>query len=148
EVVHAEWAGRGCREQRRRLVLADPVVGDAVPAVDHLLVRGVENLERGHDLAGGERLDLDLPAGELVDPLGEHLEVVLQREAGRPGRLELVVLRRRLLGRGTTQSDDERGQYERRFFDAHNFSSPVVEKKESPARKAAISCRPALPYPS
>ena len=64
-------AGRRRREERRGLVLADPVVGDAVAAVDHLLAGGVEDLERRHDLAGGERLDLDLPAGELVHALGE-----------------------------------------------------------------------------
>ena len=58
----------------------------------HLLVRGVEDLERRHDLPGGHRLDLELAAGELVDALGEEAEVVLQREAGRPGRLHLELL--------------------------------------------------------
>jgi hypothetical protein len=91
-VVHAGDAGGRVGEQRRRLVLAHPVVGDAVPAVDHLLVRGVEDLEGRHDLAGGQRLDLHLPRGELVDALGEELEVVLQREARRPGGLHLEVL--------------------------------------------------------
>ena len=71
EVVHAERTGGRRGEQRRGLVLADPVVGDAVAAIDHLLVGGVEDFERRHDLAGRERLDLDLAAGQLVDPLGE-----------------------------------------------------------------------------
>src|SRR5467141_2905092 len=64
----------------------------AMAAVDYSLVRGIQNLERWHDRTGGERLDLDLPAGELVDALGEHLEVVLQRQARRPGGLEFEIL--------------------------------------------------------
>jgi hypothetical protein len=70
-----------------------------VAAVDHLLVRGIEDLECRHDLASRHRLDLDLAARELVDALGEILEVVLQRKAGGPGGLELQVLRRALLRR-------------------------------------------------
>jgi hypothetical protein len=45
-VVHADDAGRRVGEQRRGLGLADLVVGDAVPAIDHLLGGGVEDLER------------------------------------------------------------------------------------------------------
>ncbi len=47
-------------------------------AVDYLLVRGVEHLERRHHLPRGERIDLQLAAGQLVHPLGEKAEVVLQ----------------------------------------------------------------------
>ena len=47
-------------EERRGLVLADPVVRDGVRAVDHFLVRGVEHLEGRHDLPGGHRVDLEL----------------------------------------------------------------------------------------
>ncbi len=88
-VIHAERSARGATEQRCRLVLADPVVGDGVEAIDHLLVCGVEHFERWHDLTGRHRLDLDLTAGELVHALGEEPEVVLEREACRPGRLHL-----------------------------------------------------------
>ena len=58
-------------------------------AIDHLLVGGVEDFERRNDLTGGQRLDLDRAAGQLVHPFGEHPEVVLQGEARGPGRLHL-----------------------------------------------------------
>ena len=88
-VIHAEGASRRPGEQRRRRALADPVVGDGVPAVEHLLVGGVEHLERRHDLPGGERLDLHRARGQLVDALGEDAQVVLDRQARGPGRLHL-----------------------------------------------------------
>ena len=88
-VIHAEGASRRPGEERGGRALAHPVVGDRVPAVDHLLVGRVEHLEGRHDLPSGHRLDLDLALRELVDALGGDAEVILQRVARRPGRLHL-----------------------------------------------------------
>jgi len=88
-VVHAERAARRRGEERGGRILADPVIGDRVPAVDDLLVRRVEHFERRHDLAGRHCLDLDGAERELVDALGEDAEVVLQRVARRPRGLHL-----------------------------------------------------------
>jgi hypothetical protein len=52
-------------------------------------VRGVEHLERGHDLARGHRLDLERSARDLADTLDEVGEVLVQRQARRPRRLHL-----------------------------------------------------------
>ena len=51
--VHPEVAAGAAGEEHRRLVLADPVVGDGVGAVDDLLARRVEDLEGRDDRAGG-----------------------------------------------------------------------------------------------
>ena len=96
-VVHAEGPARRPGEERRRRVLADPVVGDRMPAVDHLAVGCVEHFERGHDLPRGHRLDLHGAAGQFVDALREDTQMVLQRDARRPGRLHLDGLGRRRL---------------------------------------------------
>src|SRR5438309_12003239 len=55
--------------------------------------------------------------GELVDTLGEHLEVVLQRQAGWPSGLEFVVLHARRCRRllrvrhaAECRGDGERGR--------------------------------------
>ena len=87
--IHAGDAGRRVGEQRRRLVLAEPPVRDAVGAIDHLLVGGVEDLERRHDRPARQRIDLELAAGQLVDPVGKELEGVLRRARRRHRRLDL-----------------------------------------------------------
>ena len=50
--VHPEVAAGAAGEEHGRLVLADPVVGDGVGAVDDLLAGGVEDLEGGDDRPG------------------------------------------------------------------------------------------------
>ena len=93
-VIHAEGPAGRRREERRGRILADPVVGDGMPAVEHLRAV-IEHLEGRHDLPGGHRVDLDAALGQLVDALGEMLEVLLQRVARGPGRLHLDRLRGR-----------------------------------------------------
>jgi len=60
-----------------------------VRAVEHLLVGGIQHLEGRHHLARRHRVDLQRAAGDLRDAVGEESEVVVQRQAGRPGRLHL-----------------------------------------------------------
>ncbi len=87
--IHAGDAGRRVGEQRRRLVLAEPPVGDAIGPVDHLLVGRVEDLEGRHDRPTRQGVDLELAAGQLVDPVGEEPEGVLRRRRRRNRRLHL-----------------------------------------------------------
>src|SRR5258706_12697799 len=96
-VVHAEGAAGRRGKQRRGRALADPVVRDRVPAVDYLLVGGIEHFERRHHLPRGHGLDLDRSAGELFDAFGDAPEMVLDRLAGWPAALQLEILHRRRL---------------------------------------------------
>jgi hypothetical protein len=105
-VIHAEGPAGGRGEERGRGVLSDPVVGDGMPAVEDLLVRCIEDLERRHHLAGGKGVDLDAALSELVHALGEDFEVLLERVARRPGGLHLDGLWR--LG-GGAQADQRGG---------------------------------------
>ncbi len=112
DLVEAGDAGGRVGEQGRGLVLAEPPVGDAPGAVDHLLVGGIQDLERRHDGAARQRLDLEGPAGELVHPLREELQAVLRRRRVRDRRLDLE--RSRLLGeqwaRARERGNARRGQ--------------------------------------
>ena len=83
-------------------------------AIDDALVRGVEDLERGNDLAGGERLDLDLPSRQLLRTLSEEAKIVLQREARRPSGLHLERARARGGLLGACDTGDERSGGEAR----------------------------------
>jgi hypothetical protein len=69
-----------------------------VGAIEHLLVGGVEHFECRHHLARRHGIDLQRAARQFVDALGEIVEVLLQRQAGRPARLHLE--HTRLLGSG------------------------------------------------
>src|SRR5262249_7730083 len=69
-LIHAEGQ-RGV--EREGLVLADEVVARRMRALDRALLQGVDHAERRHDLARGEDADLKLSAGDLLDPLGDHL---------------------------------------------------------------------------
>ena len=66
-LVEAE-RDRGAERERR--VLADVVVRRGVAALDGAVLHGVGDLQAGHDLAGGEHLDLELAAGDVADGLG------------------------------------------------------------------------------
>src|SRR2546430_416564 len=83
-----------------------------MPAVEHLLVRCIEHLEGRHDLPGGHRVDLHAALRELVQALGEGLEMLLQRVARRPARLHLEDLRR-LPGGAEGKSGDGKGRSDR-----------------------------------
>ena len=60
-------------------VLADVVVGRGVAALDRLVLHGIDDLQAGHDLAGGEDADLELVVGEGRDALGEVLARAIDR---------------------------------------------------------------------
>ena len=89
--VHAEGPAGAAGAQDRRLVLADPVARPGVRTVDHLLVRGVEHFERRHHLSGRHGVDLQRAIGELADTLDEIGEVLVEREASRPGGLHFQI---------------------------------------------------------
>src|SRR5262249_21006651 len=55
------------------LVLADEVVARRVRAFDRALLDGIDDAERGHDLARREDSDLELAPRELLDALGDEL---------------------------------------------------------------------------
>ena len=55
--------------------------------LDGAVLHGVENLQAGNDLAGGESLDLEFVVGGFADRLGHHLGAAMQRvERFRPAR--------------------------------------------------------------
>ena len=57
---------RRAAEQRSRLVFAIPDVADAVTAVENSGMHGVLHLERRHDRAGREHIELQASAGHGV----------------------------------------------------------------------------------
>src|SRR3990172_2407627 len=82
--VHAE---RHAGEPLAGRLLARVVVGGRVVHLDRALRAGVEDAERGDQLARGEDLDLEPSAAHLVDHLREPLGVALQHvQRGRPAR--------------------------------------------------------------
>ena len=48
-------------------------------ALDRLVLHGIDDLQAGHDLAGGEDADLELVVGEGRDALGEELARAIDR---------------------------------------------------------------------
>ena len=64
-------------------VLAEEVIGRRLAALDGLVLHRVDDLQAGHDLAGGEDADLELVVGQAGDALGE----VLARAEDRVERL-------------------------------------------------------------
>jgi hypothetical protein len=105
--------------------MADPVARPRVRAVEHFLVRGVEHLERRHDLAGGHGVDLELAAGNLADALDEVSEVFVQRQAGRPGGLHLQ--RGGLRLRASRQRGESRDRDRRTDVLPHSSPPPRLE---------------------
>ncbi len=70
-------------------ILADIVVGRGVAALDRLVLDGVDDLQAGDDLAGGEDADLELVVGEGRDALGEELAGAVDR-VERLGKLDAM----------------------------------------------------------
>jgi len=65
-----------------------------VAHLDRALLHGVERLQAGDDLAGGEDADVELAAGDLAQAVGEQLGTAVQRvdalrEARRHAPLDL-----------------------------------------------------------
>ncbi len=73
-------------------------------AVDDPFVRGIEDFECRHNLACGQRFNLQRSAAKLVDAFGKVLEVFLKRQTCRPSRLKLEHTRRRCLRLHTGKS--------------------------------------------
>jgi hypothetical protein len=72
-----------------------------VAHLDGLVLHGVEHREAGHDLAGGEHLNLEIVVGDLADALGEHFAGAVERvERLRPARRQPPSDLRRRLGDG------------------------------------------------
>jgi hypothetical protein len=63
---------RSGAEQRPSRILADIVIIGRVPHLDGSVLYGVEHLQGGHDLAGGEALDLELAVGRLGHIFGDR----------------------------------------------------------------------------
>jgi hypothetical protein len=54
-----------------------------------LILHGIEHCQTGHDLAGGEDLDLESAIGDFCDALGEHFTGTVKRvKRLRPTRSE------------------------------------------------------------
>src|SRR6185503_17109221 len=87
--IHAKDSGRRIGEQRCGDALAVPPVRDAPGAIDHLLVRAIEDLEGRNHRAARQRLDLELTTGQLLNALGKKLESILCCRRWRHRRLNL-----------------------------------------------------------
>src|SRR5439155_20019288 len=75
------------REPLQARLLAGPVVRCSHEGLGRALGGSVEAAERGHELAGGEHLNLQSPAAHLVDDLvevlGRSVQDVQRRSPGR-----------------------------------------------------------------
>ena len=81
--------------ERDGRVLADIERGQRMTALDRAGLRGVPDLQRRHDLAAGEDLDLELPVGQLADTLGHGFDGAVNRvQALRPTRRQPPTNRR------------------------------------------------------
>src|SRR5262245_58639165 len=100
--------------------------------IDHLLVGGVQDFKRRHNLAGGERFDLDRAVCQLVRPLGEHLEIVLQRQARRPSRLHLERSRLRACRRSKAERRNGGGQSKNGPSRCHHGILPLGHSRCNP----------------
>ena len=90
DLLGGEQAERLRAEQQDALGLRAPIGRHRMVELGRAFRDRVEDLVAGHDLARGEELDLDPPAGERGDAVGQHL----CRDAGpwqvlRPGRHHL-----------------------------------------------------------
>ena len=94
--VHAEEGTVGQGDEG--LQLPDDVAGSGVPGVQHAPVHGVLDLEGRDDRASRRQLQLEPPAGVLLDRLHQQLRGVLDDGRWRPGALHLPLDRG--LGRG------------------------------------------------
>ena len=60
--------------------------------LDGAVLYGIDDLQAGHDFAGGENLDLKLVVGRLGDGFGHHLGAAIQRvERFRPARTSCAI---------------------------------------------------------
>ena len=76
-----------------------PIGRRGVPAVDDAAIGGVQHFKGADDCAGRKMLDLDPPAGDLLHRLGEHFEVLVGHQPGRPTGLYLQRMIPDVLGR-------------------------------------------------
>ena len=141
-LVGAPAPGGRRAEQREGLVLAVPIGGDAMAAIERAGKHRVLHLERLGDRARGQQLELQAAAGHLVDAVDEVLREFVEDVLGGPGALELE--HHRLLGaddighgeRGGTccrrcctglQKGAARGSLSRLGVFRHELSSHVVQ---------------------
>ena len=71
-------------ERQRRIegegrILADVIVGCRVPALDRLVLDGIDDLQTRNDLAGRKDANLELVVGKGRDALGEELAGAIDR---------------------------------------------------------------------
>ncbi len=71
------------------LQLPDDVPGGGVPCIQHTPVHGILDLEGRNDGTGGRQVQLEPPAGVLLDRLHQQLRCVLDDGGWRPGALHL-----------------------------------------------------------
>src|SRR6185312_5266356 len=73
--------------ESERRVLAEEVIRRRMRALDRRVLHGIDDAECGHDLAAGERLDLELVVRRRGDALGYHIGTAEDRvEAAREAR--------------------------------------------------------------
>ena len=125
-LARREAEGQRAVEDEAR-VLADVVAGIGVAAFDGAVGHRVEHLQGGHDLAGGEGLELELAVGQLADDAGDGLRRAEERVEAlgeARGEAPLHVLAR-LLGEGGRcgKRGQRRGGGELSAGDGHDVSS-------------------------
>ena len=83
----AEPGGRGA-EQRKRLVLAEPIGGHAMAAIKRAGADRIQKLEGANHGAGGEQFKTQAPARHIIHAADEVASEFMEDVALRPGGLE------------------------------------------------------------
>ena len=105
--VHAQR--RAGAEQAERLGLAEPVARHAQRGIQHALVDAVDHVEDADHGAGGQHVDLDPPAGHLVQLLRQVQGLLVEHARGALERLQLEVDDLPGLDRGRRRWSSSRG---------------------------------------
>ena len=88
ERVGVPAEGRAGAEQGEGLVLAVPIGGNAVAAVENAGMDGILELEGRNDRTGGENVGFQTPSGHVVHAFGEFVAEFVEDVPVRPSRLE------------------------------------------------------------
>ena len=140
---------RKSAKQRPGRVLADIIILRAVTHLDRAVLNGVERLQRRHDFAAGENLDLEFAVGRVGDKFREGQAGAEQRiERLRPARGQTPLQFRHRLGDGGHGNRGARGAHTGNFQEFTTFHGVFPpswscwnDHRDNPTRSSDWTCR-------